>query len=123
MPSLSQRKGQRSESLALRYLTLKGYTIIAQNHRSRLGEIDIIAKEKDTIVFVEVKARSTERFGTPKLAVTQQKQKKLSRLALEYLKNHGKSYAKARFDVVAIVQHNSGMPEIELIKNAFNLAY
>ena len=119
----SQQRGKRAEALALQYLTFKGYTIIAQNHRTRLGEIDIIAKDEDTIVFVEVKARFTERFGGPKWAVSYQKQKKLSILALEYLKRNDKSQAKARFDVVAITHHKNSMPEIELIKNAFNLAH
>lgn len=123
LPSSSQQRGKQAETLALNYLTLKGYTIIARNHCCRLGEIDIIAEDKDTIVFIEVKARFTERFGNPKWAVTYQKQKKLSILALDYLKRNGKSHAKARFDVVAIGYHRNSLPDIELIKNAFNLAH
>ena len=123
MPNSYQQKGTWAEVLAQNYLSLKGYTIVSKNCRSRLGEIDIIAKDNGTIVFVEVKAKASTRFGNPKWAVTHQKQKKLSVLALEYLKNTGQSHAKARFDVVAIVYLKNSAPQIELIKNAFELAY
>lgn len=123
MPSPYQQKGTHAEVLAQNYLSLKGYKIIARNYRNRLGEIDIIAKDHGTIVFVEVKARTSFRFGNPKWAVTYQKQKKLSTLALAYLKSTGQSRAKARFDVVAIIYRSKKIPEIELIQNAFELAY
>jgi putative endonuclease len=121
MPSSYQQKGSRAELLAQNYLSLKGYTIIAKNYRSRLGEIDIIAKESGKIIFIEVKAKYSARFGSPKWAVTHQKQKKLSILALEYLKRTGQSHAKARFDVIAIVYPKNSPPQIELVKNAFEL--
>jgi putative endonuclease len=123
MPSSYQQKGTRAERLAQNYLSLKGYTILAKNYRSRLGEIDIIAKESGKIVFIEVKAKYSMRFGSPKWAVTYQKQKKLSILALEYLKSTGQSQAEARFDVIAIVYLKDSPPQIELVKNAFELAY
>ena len=123
MPNSYQLSGARAEVLAQNYLRLKGYVIVAKNYRSRMGEIDIIAKDKETLVFVEVKARSSKRFGNPKWAVTPQKQKKLSILALEYLKTTGKKGVKARFDVVAIVNRKNQIPDIELVKNAFELAY
>jgi putative endonuclease len=123
MPSSYQQKGTRAERLAQNYLSLKGYTILAKNYRSRLGEIDIIAKENGKIVFIEVKAKYSMRFGSPKWAVTYQKQKKLSILALEYLKSTGQSQAEARFDVIAIVYLKDSPPQIELVKNAFELAY
>ena len=123
MPNSYQLSGARAEVLAQNYLRLKGYVIVAKNYRSRMGEIDIIAKDKETLVFVEVKARSSRRFGNPKWAVTPQKQKKLSILALEYLKTTGKKGVKARFDVVAIVNRKNQIPDIELVKNAFELAY
>ena len=123
MSNSYHKKGSLAEVLAQNYLSLKGYTIISKNYRSRLGEIDIIAKDKGTIVFVEVKAKSSARFGSPKWAVTQKKQKKLSILALEYLKRTGQSHTKARFDVVAIVYIKNSTPQIELVKNAFELAY
>ena len=114
--------GQKSEIIAARYLKQKGYKIITQNYRTKLGEIDIIAKEKDTIVFVEVKARRSWRFGTPKGALTPKKQRKISMVALCYLKANQQTRAKARFDVVTI--HNpKDTLEIEIIRNAFELAY
>lgn len=114
--------GATGESLAIRALKEKGYKILALNHRSKLGEIDIIAKEKGTLAFVEVKTRRTDGFGNPKKAVTPAKQRKISQVALDYLKQTGQTDQKARFDVVAI-RLLRGHPEIEIIKNAFDLAY
>ncbi len=114
--------GDRGESLAVKALKKSGYKIIEQNYRSKLGEIDIIAKEEGVLVFVEVKARRTDRFGGPKLAVTPRKQRKISMVALEYLKRTEQIGHKARFDVVAI-RLLSGQPDVEIIKNAFELAY
>lgn len=113
--------GKSSEELAARYLKKRKYKILAQNYRTRFGEVDIVARHKRTIVFVEVKSRKTNRFGHPKGAVTRQKQKKMTRVALHYLKQTGQNDAKARFDVVSI-QINQGKPEIEVIENAFDVA-
>ncbi len=123
MPNVHQLSGIRAEILAQNYLRLKGYTILAKNYRSSMGEIDIIAKDRGALVFVEVKARSSDKFGNPKWAVTPKKQKKLSILALEYLKSNCPKGVKARFDVVAIVNRKDSIPDIELIKNAFELTY
>jgi putative endonuclease len=115
--------GKKNESIAADYLKRRGYHIIEQNYRTRLGEIDIIARDHDTIAFVEVKSRSTTAFGNPKYAVTPQKQKKISLLALQYLKSTRQSHVRARFDVVAILSNATcNAPTIELIKNAFALA-
>ncbi len=122
MPSKQQLFGERSEALAAIHLKKHGYKILEQNYRTKLGEIDIIAKNKDTIVFVEVKARKSYHYGDPKLAVTLKKQMKISMVALQYLKDKGLGNSKARFDVVAInVRQNT--PHFEIIKNAFELAY
>jgi putative endonuclease len=99
-----------------------GYKIIETNYRTRLGEIDIIAKEKDTLVFVEVKSRRSVHFGSPKWAITPKKQKKISMVALHYLKATNQSSARARFDVVAVMS-NRDKPQVDIIKNAFDLAY
>jgi putative endonuclease len=99
-----------------------GYKILETNYRTQLGEIDIIAKEDDTIVFVEVKSRRSVQFGNPKQAITVQKQKKISMVALCYLKATGQSAARARFDVVTVIS-NQDKPQVEIIKNAFELAY
>jgi len=122
MPSKPQKFGAKGESLAAWYLKKIGYKIIEQNYRSHLGEIDIIAKEKKTIVFVEVKTRKSVRYGSPKWAVTPKKQRKISMVALYYLKVTRQTEVKARFDVVAITD-NRDEPRIEIVKNAFELAY
>lgn len=117
-----QQFGKKSESLAVRYLKKNGYKILERNYRNKLGEIDIIAKEGETLVFVEVKARKTHVFGNPKWAVTSKKQRKISMVALYYLKASKQAHVKARFDVVALSLAEKS-PQIEIIKNAFELAY
>jgi len=122
MPDKRQQYGKDSESFAVRYLKKNGYKILEQNYRNKLGEIDIIAKDKKTLVFVEVKARRFGGYGSPKWAVTPKKQRKISMVALYYLKATKQNKVKARFDVVAISSSQDN-PRIELIKNAFELAY
>ncbi|MGB5156781.1 YraN family protein [Desulfobacterium sp. N47] len=122
MPSKDQLFGKEGESLAVLYLKKHGYKIIEQNYRTKLGEIDIIAKEKNTLVFVEVKSRNTGHFGSPKYAITPKKMRKISMVALYFLKETKQSGVKARFDVVSI-SPGEKEPEIEIIKNAFDLAY
>ncbi len=117
-----QLLGKKGEGLAAWYLKLSGYRILEQNYRNRIGEIDIIAREGATLVFVEVKARKDDRFGPPKAAVTLKKQQKISRIALAYLKETRQMDRRARFDVVSI-QTAVMPPRIELIRNAFELAY
>lgn len=114
--------GRKSESAAVKHLKKNGYKILEQNYRTKMGEIDIIAREKDVIVFVEVKARRSDRFGGPKWALTYKKRQKISMAALQYLKAVKKTDSRARFDVVAI-QLTGEKNTIEIIKNAFELAY
>ena len=129
MTTRSQQFGEKSESVAVNCLKKQGYRIIELNYRTKLGEIDIIAKQGGSLVFIEVKARKSSRFGRPELAVTPKKQRKISMVALYYLKSTKQSNAKARFDVVAINSVNSAKakakegPSIKIIKNAFELAY
>ncbi len=122
MLNKQQKFGNKGESIAARHLKRQGYRILEQNYRTNLGEIDIIATDRDTIVFVEVKARKSGRFGDPKWAVTPRKQRKISMVALHYLKATQQDHVKARFDVVSISGAGSS-PGIELVKNAFELAY
>jgi len=117
-----QKFGRESEEVAARHLKKNGYKILERNYRTELGEIDIIAKQKKTLVFVEVKARNSNRFGGPKEAVTPKKQLKISMVALLYLKKTRQSNASARFDVVTVAGEGKS-PEVEIIKNAFELAY
>lgn len=121
MANRQHQFGKSSEAIAVKHLKKQKYKLLAQNYRTKFGEIDIIAKDKGTLVFVEVKARKSDQFGHPKGAVTYQKQKKIVRVALHYLKETGQSDVKARFDVVSILVKN-GKPEIEIIKNAFEAA-
>ena len=122
MLNQKQKIGEKGETIAERYLKKKGYKILERNYRTKLGEIDIIAKDKKTIVFVEVKTRRSWQFGNPKGAVTPAKQRKISMVALQYLKTIDRRNTRARFDVVAITATRD-TPQIEIIKNAFELAY
>lgn len=117
-----QKFGKAGEDIAANYLRHQGYTIVERNYRSTFGEIDIIAKDGDVIVFVEVKSRASNRFGDPKWAVTPKKQRTISMVALHYLKCTKQSRVKARFDVLT-VNSAGGDTRIQLIRNAFELAY
>ena len=112
--------GKKGEEAALRFLKKRGYRIVEKNYVCKMGEMDIIAKEKDTLVFVEVKTRTSTFFGPPQLAVNSRKQRQLSKVALNYLNEKRLKDVKARFDVVAILLRQKG-EEIELIKDAFDL--
>ncbi len=113
--------GALGEQLAARHLRKKGYTIIEQNYRCRLGEIDIIARDGTTLVFIEVKTRTSTTFGTPAMAVTPRKQHQISRAAQQYLASHDLFDNDARFDVVAVFLPPNGVNEIEVVQNAFDL--
>ncbi len=113
-----QTFGKDAETIAAKYLKKAGYKILEKNYRSGGGEIDLIAKDKNTIVFVEVKARKSDRYGHPKEAVTYRKQRKISMTALSYLKETKQENKSARFDVVAMIIKND-KTVIEVIKNAF----
>lgn len=112
--------GRTAEDLALGFLKSNGYRLITRNYRNKFGEIDIIAKDKGTFCFIEVKSRHSDRFGTPQEAVSILKQKKISRTALGFIEEHNLFDQKARFDVVSVL-YNKDKPSIELIKNAFEL--
>jgi len=111
--------GSRGEDLASEFLKDAGYRIIARNYKTPIGELDIIAKDGETLVFVEVKARSSNAFGYPFEAVDSRKRHKLKNLALLYLKNQKKNCA-VRFDVISITL-NGTKKEIEHIKDAFEV--
>jgi putative endonuclease len=113
--------GKRGEELAAAHLAEAGYRIIECNYRCLFGEIDIVAEEGETLVFIEVKSRRSESYGEPQLAVGHQKQKKISRIAMHYLKERRLCHRPARFDVVA-VKLRPACHRIELIRNAFELA-
>jgi putative endonuclease len=114
--------GKKGEEIALQFLKKNGYRIVERNYACKLGEVDIIAREKDTFAFIEVKTRTSTTFGPPQLAVNSTKQIQLSKVALYFLKEKRLEDAKARFDVVAILLGPRGA-EIELIKDAFDLRW
>ena len=121
MSLMRMRTGKRGEELAAAYLVEAGYRIVERNYRCTFGEIDIVAEEGETLVFVEVKSRRSAAYGDPLLAVGCRKQKKISRISLHYLADKGLRQRPARFDVVAVMLLPAGH-RIELIRNAFELA-
>lgn len=113
----SRTLGDAGERLAARELKRKRLRLITRGYRSYHGEIDLIARDGDRLVFVEVKTR---RHGQPAEAVTPEKQRRLTLTALEFLKRHDLLDAPARFDIVAIVwPPDSRKPRVEHIENAF----
>jgi putative endonuclease len=110
--------GERGEREAARWLRRQGFRILVRGYRTPRGEIDLIAREGDTVVFIEVKTR---REGEPAEAVTPEKQRRVSLAALHFLKRHRLLDERSRFDVVALVwPHASRTPAIEHIRNAFD---
>ncbi|MBW2707690.1 MAG: YraN family protein [Deltaproteobacteria bacterium] len=114
--------GARGEALAFEEVKRLGYEVMAKNYRCPLGEVDLVAKDGDTLVFIEIKTRKGRPLGFAKEAVNARKQKQISKVALTYMKANHCCDVSARFDVVAI-SVGSGPPQIEVIKNAFDLAY
>jgi putative endonuclease len=113
--------GERGERAAERFVRRLGYTIVARRQRGRLGELDLVAVDDRTVVFIEVKTRRTHDAGHPAEAVGPDKQRRLTRLALAFLKRHDLLENAARFDVLAITwPETSQRPTIEHFKNAFD---
>jgi putative endonuclease len=112
--------GREGEKIALRYLKRLNYKILDKNYRCRFGEIDIIAKDKETFVFIEVKMRRSKNYGPPELAVDKRKREKIGKVALNYITKNNIKDKDMRFDVVAI-DMSSEKGDIRLIKNAFEL--
>jgi putative endonuclease len=112
--------GARGEAAAARFLKRLGYKIVARSDRTALGEIDLVAVDGRTVVFVEVKTRHSHQAGHPVEAVDPAKQARLTRLALAYLKRHDLLECSARFDVVAITWRDPNCgPQIEHFRGAF----
>ena len=119
MPSLTF--GMQSEQAAATYLQQRGYRILHRNYRIARGEIDLVADHQGALVFVEVKARRSARFGSPAQAVDFRKQERLIHVAKHYLHRYHCGDRSCRFDVVLLTQQASGEVQIELIENAFEL--
>jgi putative endonuclease len=113
------RLGEKGENLAAKFLQKKGYKIIEQNYKTRIGEIDIIAMDGETLVFVEVKTRENLYYGRPFESVTRHKRRKILNVAMLYLKRL-KAVPPCRFDIVS-VYHDNARPDFELIQDAFEM--
>ncbi len=110
--------GKKGEDLATEFLRNRHCHILQRNYRKRFGEIDIVVQDGQDLVFVEVKTRRSQTFGTPFEAVTPRKQHQISKAALAYLTEYDCHEASVRFDVIAVHLSESS-PRVELIKNAF----
>jgi len=114
------RFGQAGEDQAEQFLRGKGYRILERNLRTSLGELDLVAEDGGVLVFVEVKARTTEAFGGALLAVGRRKQAKLARLAAQFLARRQWADRPCRFDVVLVQGQPSAEFRIEHVENAFD---
>jgi len=114
-----ERPGQRGEDLACDLLVKKGYQIVQRNYTYGKGELDIIAKDGELLVFVEVKSRFNLEFGPPELGITKKKQRQVRRVAEAYLHERDIVDTDCRIDVVAILFRGKEPPQINHILNAF----
>jgi putative endonuclease len=111
--------GKKGEKLALQFLGNNGYDIVETNYRCPEGEIDIVARQRDTLVFIEVRTKTSRLFGTPEESITAVKAARLRTLAARYGQDHDGLPDAWRIDVVAIELNRSGRPSrIEIIENA-----
>ena len=116
-----QRLGRRAERLALELLRSSGYFVERTNVRFPVGEIDVVAREGNTVCFIEVRSASSEAWGGAAASITTPKQRRIVRAAQWYLKRHSASalpYA-VRFDVVAVQWHGAAAPQVQLLRGAF----
>lgn len=119
-PLTSYERGKLAEREAALYLRRRGYHIIAQNLRLKLGEIDLIAVKGNLVVFVEVKARSSDEFGTPVESLLPRQQKRIRNAAEIFLSKRGWSERERRFDLIAVdLDERGNVKRIEHIPNAF----
>jgi putative endonuclease len=124
-PGMSRSRialGKTGEDLACRELQRRGYAIVARRYRRRGGELDIIARDGETVVFVEVKARRDRAFGQAAEAVGFVKRRRMAQLATDYVLRHHLTKSPCRFDVVSI-HFDRERPVIEVFKNAFDVSF
>lgn len=114
----SKEAGDRGEELARRYLIQHGYSVVRRNYRTRYGEIDLISRHGDTLVFVEVKLRRGTGYGDPLEAVTERKQASIRAIAEQYLAEEQPEFEEARFDVIGILIEG-GSYSIQHVEEAF----
>jgi putative endonuclease len=112
--------GEQGENLACAELERRGYVILARRHRTRYGEIDVIARDGDTTVFVEVKTRDGDEFGAGAEAIASWKQRRIGRMAVDYAARNGLLDTRCRIDVVEVTL-KAGERRIEVYRNAFDV--
>ncbi|MGA2864547.1 MAG: YraN family protein [Verrucomicrobiota bacterium] len=117
------RYGQLGERAAKKHLQRRGLKFLTANFRSPRGEIDLVFRERDCLVFVEVKARSSEEWGRPASAVDAERRRRLSRAALDYLRLLNNPAVKIRFDIVEVLLQDGAVREIRHLPNTFALAH
>lgn len=120
-PEGGQRRelGDRGERFAACFLEAKGFEILERNYRCQVGEVDLVAQEGECLVFVEVRSRSSDDFGTPEESITQQKRRRLAQVAECYVAERGSSLPAWRIDVVAVDFGPRGSAQrVELFRNA-----
>lgn len=120
MPSPRARIGQSAEIAAAAELGKCGYRIIASNYRCRQGEIDLIARDGECLVFVEVRCKRSNSYGTPAESITPAKQRKILLTAQHYLSELGLDDCECRFDVVEVISSNGKLHVSDILKNAFS---
>ncbi len=119
MTQNNKNKGEWGEDIATEFLMRKGYSIIERNYRYGNGEIDIIARDKDILVFVEVKSRHSLKFGHPLEGISKSKVSQIKKIAFSYLYDKEITDIQCRFDVIGILKPQGGKAEITHLENAF----
>lgn len=120
MPDLRRPKGDAGEQIAVSFLERLGYRIATRNFRVRTGEVDIVAWDGSTLVFVEVKTKAQRRFGQPEEMVTRRKQLTLERVAMAYIQRHKCERTDIRFDVIAVQLESGRAVDVTHIPAAFS---
>lgn len=122
MPTRRIQLGQRGEAMARRFLQKRGYSILESNYRCPYGEIDIVARDRDQTVFVEVRTRLSTAYGTPEESLTPTKQRHMLATSQEYLQRHEMGEADCRIDLVSIrLGAGSREPRIDHLQHAVQL--
>lgn len=118
-PGSTRERGRAAEGAAARWLENQGWSILARNHSTRLGEVDLVCREGETLCFVEVRSRSRIDYGSPAASVGQAKARRIVQAATHWALQHGGLQQRIRFDVLA-VDLSSGLPEFALFRDAFD---
>src|SRR5512133_2566491 len=112
-------RGHEAEGAAAAWLEAQGFRVLARNHRTKAGEVDLVCAEGETVCFVEVRSRATELFGTPAETIDRDKARRVARAAGDWSLRDGTEERTVRFDVVSVAR-SDGEPSFELIRAAFD---